>query len=468
MNLIWFRNDLRVDDNPALHHAVNDKAQQTVAVYLLCQTQWELHNVGNNQRALIACALENLKEKLNGLNIPLLVVDADTFSQVPDILSAICHQFNIQNLYFNVEYPLNERLRDRRVVDVLAGKVKCHRFVADSLVAPWEIVTGERQGYKVYSAFARAVYRNIDQQPVVTYSPPDKLPKENLSLVDFSKVSSATSGEPIKVTPTAKRVPDVAEQKMHKKLRVFCKNTIDQYESDRDFPAIEGTSDLSAALAVGTISVRRCYQVAKDVAGEKAHKWIGELIWRDFYRSVIWHFPDICKGRAFNPVDSQLTWSRSIQNELAWQKGETGIPIIDAAMQQLIQTGWMHNRLRMIVASYFTKNLWLDWRKGEAFFAQHLFDYDFASNNGGWQWCASVGTDAAPYFRIFNPQAQQKKFDVDAFFIKQWVPALKSIDAKTIHRFESQEISGYFKPQVDLKLSRKLAIENFKKAKTAT
>jgi deoxyribodipyrimidine photo-lyase len=173
----------------------------------------------------------------------------------------------------------------------------------------------------------------------------------------------------------------------------------------------------------------------------------------------------VSRGQAFNKVDRAIKWDVSNSAFAAWQRGETGIPIIDAAMKQLVTTGWMHNRLRMVVASYLTKNLFMDWRIGEAFFAEHLFDYDFSSNNGGWQWCASVGTDAAPYFRVFNPASQQKRFDPEAKFIKCWLPQLAQYSAKDIHRFETHPLNNYPPMQVNLKSSRQQAIETFKTAK---
>jgi len=221
---------------------------------------------------------------------------------------------------------------------------------------------------------------------------------------------------------TSKKIPEISSHHLIKQLKSFCQNSVSNYSDTRDFPAIQGTSELSAGLALGCLSVQRCYQEA--IQHSQPSTWVNELI-----------------------------------------QAKTGIPIIDAAMRQLLDTGWMHNRLRMIVASYLTKNLWQDWRKGEAFFAKHLFDYDFASNNGGWQWSASIGTDAAPYFRVFNPASQQKKFDPDCEFIKHWLPELKNYSAKQIHNFEKENLADYPAPQVDLKTSRKLSIEQFKLAK---
>jgi len=460
MNLVWFRNDLRVDDNPALYQAMEDNAVGTVAVYLLCQQQWDIHGVGVNRRAMIIQALKNLRSQLDRLNVPLLILDAKSFAKVPKLLASLCTSLQVSQLFFNLEHAVNERQRDKQVVEQLNNQTKCIRTVGQSLTAPWEITNQEGGGYKVFSAFARRVYRLLDQSPLVTYPVPEAKSSANRALVD-----NALSIQLPKIQPSIVFLPDIAESSVLPLLDEFLQSRVQQYAHQRDFPAISGTSKLSTALAVGSLSVRRCYQQAKKTAGNQATSWINELIWRDFYRAVMWHFPKVSQGQAFHSVDRIITWLDSPAALTIWQNGQTGIPIVDAAMKQLVETGWMHNRLRMIVASYLSKNLFMDWRHGEAFFAEHLVDYDFASNNGGWQWCASVGTDAAPYFRVFNPAAQQKKFDPDATFIKRWLPQLANFSARAIHQFEKTPLAGYYSPQVDLKQTRQFAIEQFKLAK---
>ena len=215
---------------------------------------------------------------------------------------------------------------------------------------------------------------------------------------------------------------------------------IDAYGNARDFPALNGTSALSPYLACGAISPRQCLAAATAADGQRLQAgragptaWITELIWREFYRHVLVGFPRVCRNRAFKVQTDRIRWRRDEDDFGSWCAGRTGVPIVDAAMRQLLETGWMHNRLRMVVAMYLTKDLFIDWRQGERFFMTHLVDGDFASNNGGWQWAASTGTDAAPYFRIFNPISQSRRFDPDGTFIHRYCPELADLGGRAIH-----------------------------------
>ncbi|WP_196139573.1 deoxyribodipyrimidine photo-lyase [Aliikangiella sp. G2MR2-5] len=483
MHLVWFRNDLRIQDNPALFRAIEDaskNAEPVIACFCICRSQWEEHGIGHNQQRLMMQALANLNESLTRLNIPLVLLSTDNFENSNKQLESIVSLLKISHLYFNIEYPWNERQRDKLLVERLKNRdsnLNVHRSVADSIVAPWEVVNGEGKGYKVFSAFARSAKNKLGEFLREPLPSPRAMPSGNLKVVNgiseqltnsvlIEDVSTCLT-EVIGSSAAEEKLPlpDISEASVNSKLEDFCRDEINQYQIDRDFPSIEGTSKLSCALALGTISALQCYHRAGKESSDSASKWIDELLWRDFYRAVMWHFSGVSKGRAFNPVDKALQWKNDVHQIQAWKSGNTGIPIIDAAMRQLNTTGWMHNRLRMIVASFLTKNLWVDWRMGEAYFAEKLFDYDFASNNGGWQWCASVGTDAAPYFRVFNPASQQKKFDPQALFIKQWLPELAPYDVRTIHSFEKTALGRYPQPIVDLKQTRKDAIEFFKQAK---
>ncbi len=256
-------------------------------------------------------------------------------------------------------------------------------------------------------------------------------------------------------------------------MHAFCAEAIDGYAEQRDFPALPGTSQLSAYLAAGVLSVRQCLHAALAAnQGEFASgnagvvTWINELLWRDFYSHILVGYSKVSRNRAFKPETEALPWRDAPEDLLAWQQGRTGFPIIDAAMRQLLATGWMHNRLRMVVAMFLTKNLLIDWREGERFFMQHLIDGDLAANNGGWQWSASTGTDAVPYFRIFNPISQSQRFDPQGDFIRYWLPELKHLSNKDIH--QAKQLGGLFErndypqPIVDLSSSRKRALNAFK------
>ena len=339
MNVVWFRNDLRTDDNPALYHACKDNDEPVVAIYLLCEKQWDLHDMGANQRALIIKALENLRASLKELNIPLLVIDAGSFANVPSNLLQLSKWLAIKYLYFNIEYPSNERRRDRLVCDTLDGIVKCYRLVGQSLSAPWKVVNGQKEGYKVFSAYERQVHRYLDKEPVNCVPAPSPQSSDNLS-----QGGSVKTVELPNIIPTATVIPDVSESSLLKQLKTFTKGAMADYPTDRDFPSINGTSQLSSALAIGALSVRRCYTLAKQQPSEKANPWIRQLMWRDFYRSIMWHYPRVSRNKGFVEYESDIVWDQSESFLKAWKIGETGVPIIDAAMRQLSTTGWMHNR----------------------------------------------------------------------------------------------------------------------------
>jgi deoxyribodipyrimidine photo-lyase len=261
-----------------------------------------------------------------------------------------------------------------------------------------------------------------------------------------------------------------------KRLRHFIDDHLFHYNQERDFPNLHGTSQLSPYLATGMISPRQCFLAALDAnqneldTGNKgAVVWMGELIWREFYKHILVAAPRVSKHKAYKEETDTIWWDHDEKLMLAWQQGQTGYPLIDAAMRQLKTTGWMHNRLRMVVAMFFTKNLFFDWRLGEKYFMSQLIDGDLAANNGGWQWSASTGTDSAPYFRIFNPLRQSERFDPEGKFILQYCPELQDFDKKSIH--EPYKImpliaaqSQYPRPIIDLKKNRDKVLAAFKLA----
>jgi deoxyribodipyrimidine photo-lyase len=257
------------------------------------------------------------------------------------------------------------------------------------------------------------------------------------------------------------------EDSARQRLNRFVAKPLFLYQAQRDFPALEGTSQLSPYLAAGMISARECFAAALiannhelDMGNQGAVIWMSELIWRDFYKDILVAVPRVSMNKAFKPETEKLRWRYDEHQLIAWQEGKTGFPIVDAAMRQLNATGWMHNRLRMGVAMFFSKNLFFDWRIGEAYFMSRLIDGDLSANNGGWQWSASTGTDAAPYFRIFNPIRQSERFDPKGDFIRQYCPELASLSSKEIH--EPTNRLGYPKQIVNLEQSRKDAIAAFK------
>jgi deoxyribodipyrimidine photo-lyase len=459
---VWFRNDLRVDDHPALAASADTANVRVIAVCVIAKKQWQLHGVGENFQALYFSALRHLTHQLAQRNIELDLLEVDTWQQVPEALTDWVQQNAIEQLHFNVEIPFDERQRDLAVYKALSPLCNVVRHSPDMLCEPWRIQTQQGLAFKVFTPFCRRVESILEQEGLTLLpAPPAVMDSQIEAGRALSKIESIEVRSRLKV-------PDVSPDAITRQVAEFFHEGLRDYSKCRDFPALKGTSQLSPALAVGAVSVRRLYQDAIDIAGEAARKWTSELIWRDFYRYIMWHYPHVSKGFAFRKeIEPFIQWNQDEQAFLRWCKGETGVPIVDAAMRQLNQTGWMHNRLRMVVASFLTKNLWLDWRRGEAYFASQLFDYDYASNNGGWQWSASVGTDAAPYFRVFSPTSQAERFDPDADFIRYWIPELSHCSAKQIHRYEALELPNYLPPMVDLKFSRRLAIEHFKQAMMA-
>lgn len=469
-NLIWFRADLRSMDNPALQAALVNPKTKTLAVFVITEQQWHTHDWGTNKIGFVLNSVLSLQQELQALNIPLLILECATFQQIPALLVKTAQQYQCDKIYFNHEYELNERQRDAAVTSLCAKhQIQTLSFDDQCLLAPGSVLTQQQTPYTVFTPFKKACYARL---PTGEFAYP-KLKIQALA-PDIISTNILDKYKKYIDNPLLKSWPAGSKAGLNL-LHNFVSKKISSYQIERDFPALNSTSKLSAYLAVGAVSVRQCYNAA---ISQNAHEfssgnagvvcWISELLWRDFYRQIIWHYPEICKGYNFNRKYDRLSWETAQPNLEAWQQGKTGIPIIDAAMRQLVQTGWMHNRLRMIVAMYLTKNLLIDWREGEKFFARHLVDLDFASNNGGWQWSASTGTDAAPYFRIFNPVTQSERFDPTGEFIKLYCPELRNLNAKQIHNpaafLTATEIKGlgYPAPLVDLGATRLRAIERFK------
>lgn len=458
--LAWFRNDLRVADNPALVAACAGDGP-VEACFLITPGQWTEHDWSPARVALVLDHLEDLGRQLAGLGIPLHILEADRFDDSLDALEALARERKVTTVHINEEYGVNERRRDKAAHHRLANQgIALHKY-RDQTVAPvGSVLTQQGDPYSVFTPFSRRWWDWVETtQPECLAIPEPQGPK--------------IKAPPRPTTPEAFRNPPpslvaVGEDAAHRALIDFLEERASRYKEDRDFPAIDGTSLVSPYLASGILSGRQCLQAAqeamrhqKDATGIRG--WINEICWRDFYVHILYHYPRVSMHRAFKPETEALVWNTSEDHLKAWQNGETGIPLVDAAMRQLKETGWMHNRLRMVTAMFLSKNLFLDWRQGEAWFMSHLADGFLASNNGGWQWSASTGTDAAPYFRVFNPATQSERFDPDGAFIRRFVPELRDLDNKRIHNPAAGGTvpKGYVRPIVDLKETRKEAIARF-------
>ncbi|CAA0104963.1 Deoxyribodipyrimidine photo-lyase [Zhongshania aliphaticivorans] len=451
--LVWFRNDLRSLDHPALTAACG-KHDQVRAIYILCPQQLDHHGIAPIRRHFLRSALDALSQQLADLGIPLDIIDSGHFKDVPDTLDLYCREHSITALHAHKEWLVDEIQRD----NACAERINIPFYlIDDSLLSPDRITKADGQPYKVFTPFSRLCRKELAAAfPRVIPSPPAK--------------TRATPIKPVKCPRFGPEKDSSAwpsnQEDTLTQLRQFCAERANDYQKHRDFPALDGTSRLSAVLAHGIISPRQCLARLQMECGDEiwdaksdAGTWFNELLWREFYRHVAYHFPRVVMGRAFQVNTEAIAWPNDPDLFQAWCEGRTGYPIVDAAMRQLTETGWMHNRLRMISASFLCKDLHIDWRWGERYFLENLIDADFASNNGGWQWAASTGTDAAPYFRIFNPTTQGLRFDPDGDFILRFIPELKGLTGKQLH--QPPEHGDYPTPIIDHKERRNITLALF-------
>lgn len=470
-HLVWLRNDLRINDNSALAAACSDKDAHVIALFIATPGQWQQHHMSPKQAVFIHQNLCHLQTALGERGIELVYHQCDDFSASVDYLCHVCEQHKVDQLFYNYQYEFNERQRDAAAEKRLdAQGVTCQGFDDSLLLPPGSVQTGSGEMFKVFTPFSKAFVKRLEQgMPECVHAP------------------KARSGAPLK---PAKAIPafdyaaedvDAAlfpagEEAALKKLRHFAKTAVVDYPAQRDLPALDSTSRLSAYLAIGVLSPRQClHRVLTEhpdaLKGGKAFTWINELIWREFYRHLLVAYPALCKHQPFVDWTRHVPWQTNTAHLTAWQQGKTGYPIVDAAMRQLHAQGWMHNRLRMITASFLVKDLLIDWREGERYFMQQLIDGDLAANNGGWQWAASTGTDAAPYFRIFNPTTQGERFDSEGAFIRQWLPELKNVPDSDIHQphawaKKNHKTLDYPAPIVDHKDARKKTLDAFEHARS--
>lgn len=459
MNIVWFRNDLRLAANPALEAAKNN-GLPTVALVCLTPESWSEHNESPLRMGLWRDRLLQVKSELESLNVPLKVVQVGHFVRCSGAIKDLVEELSATHLFFNLEYPLNERLRDEAVMASLEPDVKCMGFHGEVIIPPGEVKTQTGTDFKVYTPFSRAWRAALPRfdHPIKAMNTP--FPE--------TSIHSDEIPDDLGWRPLAYDVElwPVESEVIRERVYEFVRERELDYKEHRDFPAINGTSKLSPYLTIGAVSPLQLMHVQRQESkgeGWLESSWLNEIIWREFYRHLTVAFPELSKLEPFRPeTEQKIQWLDREPLWQAWCQGETGFPIVDAAMKQLLSTGWMHNRLRMVVASFLTKLIGIDWRRGEKFFMEHLIDADFPSNNGGWQWSASVGADAAPYFRIFNPTAQSEKFDAKGEFLVKWLPELASLPAKERHKPGAGQALGRPAPIIDYSLERKRALDAYK------
>ncbi len=478
----WFRRDLRLLDNTALTEATR-QADQVVGLFILDPKLIEAPRVCQARLAFMYSSLADLSARLAKRGGRLIVREGEPVAE----LRKAVEELNAGALYFNRDYTSYARKRDAEVEAGLADLTKIRTFKDLVIFEKAELLTDGGSPYTVFTPYKKRWLGRIGDS-VATRLDPEYA---SLKLTDASALEMVSL--PIPAIPAGYEdafFMPAGEESGRKRLAHFAgalsakedahHPPIEDYAEQRNFPAEEGTSRLSAFLRFGALSPRQCYRAAvnaRELASRVAQQdgcdaWIGELIWRDFYYQIMWNFPQVAR-QSFQARYSQLKWADNAEHFQAWCEGQTGFPIVDAGMRQLKAINWMHNRLRMITASFFTKDLLLDWRLGERYFWQMLVDGDQPSNNGGWQWSASTGTDAQPYFRIFNPTSQGQKFDPTGAFVRRWVPELAKVPDKYIHEPSTmpralQEHLGviigrdYPLPLVDHKLAREKALLAYK------
>ena len=468
--LVWLRTDLRLEDNPALKKACssNDEVQ---AIYIFSKNQLASHNEASVKIDFLVNNLFSIEKSLSEINIPLTILNTNGFDEDPKLIKDLCSKRNIDQVYWNKQFGEDESNRDAIVSELLKkNKIEVESFYDSVVYKPGLLTTGMGTPYTVFTPFKRKWIENFEMDFLdIDFKYTKKLSSKIISnLNDFDFDLNKTHKVDMNLWSAGEKEAEV-------RLQNFLNDKAIDYSKNRNDPILDGTSRISPYLASGIISPKKCILEALKINNFEFSsgkvgitKWIDEIIWREFYKNIMFSFPRVSKGQPFQDYSKNIQWRYDGDEFNAWKDGKTGFPIVDAAMRQLLHEGWMHNRLRMVVAMFFTKNMLHDWRLGEAYFMQNLIDGDFASNNGGWQWSSSTGTDAAPYFRIFNPITQSTNFDKEGKFIKKYIPELKDLDKSVIHNpsKEHRKYCKYPEPILDLKESRLRAIEAFKIAKS--
>lgn len=435
--LVWFRRDLRVHDHPALFHALRECAQVHCAFVFDKEILAPLPRADRRVRFIRESLVEldaSLRALAHDSACGLIVLHAAASAAVPEL----AERLGVQAVYAAHDDEPAALLRDAQVRTALVAQGRELRLVKDhTIFERSELLTQAGTPYTVFTPYKKAWLRKVD--PFFLSAYPVRIPPGTLAPRGEFGARGIPALSALGFAPSETvRLPVPAGTSGGRSLWTDFSARMDAYHQARDYPAIKGPSYLGVHLRFGTLSVREVAREAyarMQAGSDGAAAWLSELIWRDFYQQLVAHFPHVVE-RSFKPAYDAIAWETGEQADAlwtAWQTGRTGYPLVDAAMAQINQTGYMHNRLRMVVASFLTKDLGLDWRRGEAYFAQQLNDFELASNNGGWQWASSSGCDAQPWFRIFNPVTQSQKFDPKGGFIRRYLPELARLNDTDVH-----------------------------------
>ncbi|GAB4554804.1 MAG: deoxyribodipyrimidine photo-lyase [Anaerolineae bacterium] len=470
----WIRRDLRLNDNAALHNALK-RAESVIPVFILDDSLLKSERLNGPRAAWLFDGLRALDTDLRARGGRLILRSGNPSK----VLAALAAEAGASGVCFNRDYSPYAVKRDQQVTETLRARGLQVESYADLLIhEPDEVFSASGKAYEVYTPFRRAwnglakpsVYRTLPQDLAKLRLPSDLVALPGLAI-------------PVGEQPAPEPIGLPSESEAAHRLDLFLRERIFAYDTQRDFLGVEGTSVLSPYLRFGMISARTCFHAAQeamlaapdDESRKGVDRWIGELVWREFNYQIMARFPHIIH-RNFRPAFDAIIWDDAPHLFEAWYSAKTGYPVIDAAMRQLFQTGWMHNRARMLVASFLCKDLLIDWRKGERVFMQRLLDGDAANNVGGWQWTAGTGTDAAPYFRVFNPISQSEKFDPEGAYIRRWLPELAALPNQYIHAPFTMDLAtqrrygvllgtDYPFPVVDHSTQREKALQIYSAAK---
>ncbi len=430
-SIVWLRRNLRLDDNRTIALALAE-SDEVVLAHL-----WDAERPtfgSTNRLAFLIESLRDLESQCMDAGTRLIIRSGKTNESLVKLIK----ETNATHVYYDNNYEGYERARDEIVFSQLRKlDVACIGVKDNVLFEKGEVVTGEGKPYTVYTPFKKNVWQRSDESTALTNSPSSYKPYSNINSLSSYSLPSIEKLPKDDLSPNRLQI---GGSKVTIELwNDWKKANLGDYKDKRDGLSLaKGTSKLSAHLKFGTISVRRLIRDSLEIAEKNpdaklgADTYISELLWREFYYNILQSFPSV-EGEAFQKRYSLIKWEENDSHLQAWKEGRTGVPVVDAAMRELLETGYMHNRARMIVASFLTKDLLINWQHGELHFMKYLTDGDIAQNNGGWQWSASTGTDAQPYYRIFNPYLQSKKFDPDGEYIKRFVSELQNIPAKWTH-----------------------------------
>lgn len=443
-NIWWIRRDLRLTDNAALHSAL--EAGTTLPVFILDPA---FDNLSPRRKSFLYEGLSALDKDLRRRNSYLVIRKGKPV----DALRQLFDELKVDTIYAEEDYTPYARKRDALIQKVLPLQL----LQGQTVHHPKSILKKDGRPYTVYTPYSKVWKAQLTG--IKLYPAPEKI-----------NTPKGVRSEPLpSFTPNL--LFPAGESEALSRLDQFTNLRIANYADDRNRMDLDGTSSLSPYIRFGMVGLRQAVHATRathHADSKGAEIWLNELIWREFYIQILYHFPYVAKT-AFNRSLANIPWRNKLSEFEAWKRGETGVPVVDAAMRQLKETGWMHNRARMIVASFLVKDMLIDWRWGESWFMENLLDGDIAPNNGGWQWTAGTGTDAAPYFRIFNPALQSAKFDPNGDYIRKWVPELRRLNMKQIHTPWEHEIrvAGYpSEPIVNREIVKERTLNAYQKSKS--